>query len=113
VEISTCESDEDAFEFLSGRKPMDARAIRFERDRLVRSERDDVTVLTGLFERTVPDAARRGVLSAPIGLLHLDTDTYLHTTLALQPLMPYVAAGTVVVLDKFHDYPTAEREVTF
>lgn len=105
VEISTCESDEDSFEWISGRKFAGATAIRFERDPLIRTERDDVVVLTGPFEDTAASDAARASLTTPIGFLHVDTETYLDTASALRALGGFIGAGTVIVLDKFYGNP--------
>lgn len=108
VEVSTCESDEDSFEFITGRKPAQAKALRFERVPLIKTERDDVVVRTGLFEDTVPRT--HAEIGQRIGFLHVDTDTYLNTRSALNDLVEHITIGTVIVLDKFHGFPGAERE---
>lgn len=110
VEVSTSESDEDSFEWISGRKFAGAAAIRFERDPLIRTERDDVAIFTGLVEDTVASDAARALLTKPIGFLHLDTETYLDTVKSLTALGASIGAGTVIVLDKFYGQPDSFKQ---
>lgn len=60
-------------------------------------------IVPGWFEDTVP--------SFPfplIGLVHIDCDLYSSTVTALDAVIDYIDADTIIVFDEFHSYPGAE-----
>lgn len=59
----------------------------------------NVTVHRGWFDQTLPSFAREH--SAPLRLLHVDSDLYSSAAFGLETLGPRVVAGTVLVFDQY------------
>lgn len=57
-------------------------------------------LVPGWFEDTTPHFP-----FPPLGLVHIDCDLYSSTVTALDAVLPYIDAGTVIVFDEYHGYP--------
>ena len=57
-------------------------------------------IVSGWFEDTVPK-----VPFPHLSLVHIDCDLYSSTVTALNGVLPYIHAGTVIVFDEYHGYP--------
>ena len=67
---------------------------------------DDVTIVKGWFEDTVPDAA-----VGPIAFLHLDADWYSSTKIPLETFYDRVQPGGIVLIDDYEAWAGCKRAV--
>ncbi|HVS14841.1 MAG TPA: phytanoyl-CoA dioxygenase family protein [Thermoanaerobaculia bacterium] len=103
IEITDRTFSDGSFEWLSARK--DPRSVyhRYEEHPLVASNRDDVKVHAGRLRDRLSD------LQGPFGLVFLDCDLTVNAHAAWHALLPELRDGTIVVIDRFYDYPGWER----
>jgi hypothetical protein len=66
--------------------------------------RDDVVIVRGRFEKTLPDPDVQRQLQCGIGLIHVDCDLYSSTHAVFSSLGAHVRAGTVIIFDEFYGY---------
>ena len=67
--------------------------------------RPDLTIVRGLFEKTLSDPAVLSRLGRQIGLLHVDCDLYSSTKTILTSLSSRLLPGTVIIFDELYGYP--------
>lgn len=60
-------------------------------------------LVVGLFGDTVPEFLKAN--DTPIKFLHVDCDLYSSTIDALQPCLPRLRAGSIIVFDEYFNYP--------
>jgi hypothetical protein len=65
---------------------------------------DNVTIVTGLFEETLPAFVRMHG-HRPLGLVHIDCDIYASTATVFRFLGPMFRDGTCLVFDEAFNYP--------
>lgn len=79
----------------------------FNRNGCIPAVMDNVTVVKGLFQETLPPLC--GLLHArPLRLLHVDCDIYSGAKTVLDALEPCIIPGTVIVFDELINYPGYE-----
>lgn len=61
---------------------------------------DNVTLIKGLFQETLPSFLRDSGIDR-VDLLHLDADLYSSTKFVLTELKPLIGAGTIICFDDF------------
>jgi ectoine hydroxylase-related dioxygenase (phytanoyl-CoA dioxygenase family) len=103
VEISDRTLDDGSFAWLSARKPAACRYERFEAHPLVTANRDDVRVRAGALREILDPPAE------PLGLVALDCERGAHAAAALQVMAPGLRPGTILICDRFYNYPGWER----
>ena len=64
---------------------------------------ENAKLVVGMIEDTLPGFLER--TTAPIGLLHIDTDLYSSCKSILRLTKPRMTAGTMIVFDELHSYP--------
>jgi hypothetical protein len=79
----------------------------FNLDEKLPKVRENVELIPGWYIETLP-AFLRNHSGAPIGLLHLDSDTYTPTKFVLNSLKDSISKGTIIVFDEFFGYPNWE-----
>lgn len=93
------------FDVFSG-LPEDWR-IGFPRGSFAQSRpevRENVELVVGLFEETIPSFLR-DASDQNISLLHVDCDLYSSTETIFRLLGPLISRGTVIVFDEYFNYP--------
>lgn len=81
---------------------------RDARDAMALSGSEDVEIIRGWFEDTVPPWAAQG---RPIAVLRIDADWYEPTLLCLRHLYPLVWPGGIVILDDYLTWEGSSRAV--
>jgi hypothetical protein len=69
----------------------------------LKTRRDNVRLIKGWFEDTLPRFARE--VSGPAAFLHIDSDLYSSARTVLETLGDRLAPGTVIVFDEYLNYP--------
>ncbi len=68
--------------------------------------RENVALVTGLFERTLPAFCDEH--SEPVAFIHIDCDLYSAAQTVLSSLRDRIVPGTVIVFDEYFNYPDWE-----
>jgi hypothetical protein len=68
-----------------------------------RFEDDNVALIQGLFDHTIPRFLEDW--SGPAALVHVDCDLYKSTLSSLGAVLPACGPGTVVLFDEYYNYP--------
>lgn len=76
---------------------------RFNLDGKMPKVKDNVTLIPGWIEETLPEFVKT-INEQPIGLLHVDTDTYSAANCILTLLNKSIVPGTVIVFDEMFYY---------
>lgn len=66
---------------------------------------DNVTLVNGWVEDTLPSYLEGIGSGARFAFIHMDMDTYKPTRFALEALKPYLTTGTVILFDELYGYP--------
>jgi len=66
---------------------------------------DNVTLVKGWVQDTLPPYLETMGPDARFGFIHLDMDTYKPTRFALEALKPFLTRGTVILFDELYGYP--------
>jgi Macrocin-O-methyltransferase (TylF) len=66
--------------------------------------RENVTLVKGWFENTLPDFLFE-ISGRRIDILHLDVDTYAPTKFVLHTLRKNLAHGSIIIFDEYFGYP--------
>jgi hypothetical protein len=66
-------------------------------------DKANVTLVKGLFEESLPHFLKEW--SGRISIVHVDCVLYESTLACLEPLIPYVQVGTIVLFDEYYNYP--------
>lgn len=69
---------------------------------------ENVIIVTGLFEDTMPDFDFAAL--GYIGILHLDADLYSSTATALKHIGPHLQPGSYICFDEYHSWPGWEND---
>jgi hypothetical protein len=81
---------------------------QFSRDGELPKVRDNVQLIKGWFDHTLPGFLDDTKFDK-ISLLHVDCDLYSSTQTVFAHLHPKIAPGTIIVFDEYFNYPTWER----
>lgn len=94
----------DSFVGLPETWTLGAKTGAFNVDGKLPPVRDNVRLIRGFFEETLPGfvARHRG---SKIALLHVDCDLYSSTKTVLEALADMLAPGTIIVFDELINYP--------
>ncbi|BBZ37241.1 TylF/MycF/NovP-related O-methyltransferase [Mycobacterium conspicuum] len=69
----------------------------------------NVSLVKGMFHKTLPGFKEQILKSGPIAFLHVDCDIYASTKVIFDQLADNIVSGTVIVFDEFYNYPGAEE----
>jgi hypothetical protein len=69
---------------------------------------DNVVAVKGLFADTLPQLLPV-LASAPLALVHVDSDLYASAVEGLTPLLPLLREGTVLIFDEFYNFSDWEE----
>lgn len=65
---------------------------------------NNVTLIPGWFENSVPEFVRTKLNSRKVDLIHMDADTYKPTAFVLNQLSMNIGKGTIIIFDEFFGY---------
>lgn len=94
----------DSFVGLPEAWTLGAKTGAFNRHGALPTVRDNVRLVEGFFEKTLPPfvAEHRG---QRISVLHVDADLYSSTKTILENLKDLLVAGSIIIFDEFINYP--------
>lgn len=78
------------------------KAGQFNRDEIPPAAPENVQMIVGWFEDTLPAFAEE--VGMPARFLHIDCDLYSSTMTVLTELAEHIVPGTVILFDEFWDY---------
>jgi hypothetical protein len=94
----------DSFEGLPESWTLGARTGAFSIGGRLPAVRDNVVLVKGFFERTLPEFVSACGKKA-VAFMHVDCDLYSATKTVLDRLAPLLVEGTVIVFDEYFNYP--------
>ncbi len=77
--------------------------LAFDRKGVVPKVPDNVTLIKGWIEKTLPDFLQR--TADDIAFIHIDTDTYSPAATILKACKPQLMSGTLILFDELIGYP--------